>query len=141
MWKQINSNSFKNENTNKLFAYKSYMYIHLNGCERMTDVKLLLLHSNTWNHLTLSKQIINNKLNYLCQKYLKPFNCEQKISSGSFKNVINKMCLQIMYIWYICINRIWKLITSKGWYAIKLNQRTDHCFHHPHCHLIFQWTE
>ena len=37
----------------------------------MTDVKLLLLHSNTCNNLTMKK----------------------KMSSGSFKNVINKMCL------------------------------------------------
>ena len=25
----------------------------------MTDVKVLLLHSNTWNHLTMRKQFIN----------------------------------------------------------------------------------
>ena len=42
----------------------------------MTDVKLLLLHSNTWNHLTVWHK--------------------KKMSSGSFKNVINKMCLEIM---------------------------------------------
>ena len=29
----------------------------------MTDVKLLLLHGNTSNHLTLSKQMINRKKN------------------------------------------------------------------------------
>ena len=28
------------------------------------------------------------------QKYVEPFNCVQK---NSFKNVINKMCLQIIY--------------------------------------------
>ena len=27
----------------------------------MTDYKLLLLHRNTWNHLTLGKQMINSK--------------------------------------------------------------------------------
>ena len=52
------------------------MYIHLNVCKQMIDVKLLLLHSNTWNHLTVCK----------------------KMSSGSFKNVIKIMCLQIIYI-------------------------------------------
>ena len=31
------------------------MYIYLNVCKQMTDVKLLLLHSNTWNHLTVCK--------------------------------------------------------------------------------------
>ena len=47
------------------------MYIYLNVGKQMTNVKLLLLHSNTWNHLTVRPK---------------------KISSGLFKNVINKMC-------------------------------------------------
>ena len=51
------------------------MYIYLNVCKQMIEIKLLLLHSNTWNHLTLYK----------------------KISSGVFKNFINKVCLQIIY--------------------------------------------
>ena len=54
--KQISSNSFKNEITNK-----SFMYINLNVNKQMTDVKLLLLHNNTWNHLTVCKQMINCK--------------------------------------------------------------------------------
>ena len=52
------------------------MYIYLTVCKQMTDIKLLLLQSNTLNHLTGYK----------------------KMSSFSFKNVINKMCLQIIYI-------------------------------------------
>ena len=39
------------------------------------DIKLWLLYSNTWNHLTVYKK-----------------------SSNSFKNVIYKMCLEIIYI-------------------------------------------
>ena len=31
------------------------MYIYLNVSKQMTDVKLLLLHSNTWNHLIVCK--------------------------------------------------------------------------------------
>ena len=54
------------------------MYIYLNVWKQMTDVKLLLLYSNTWNYLTVLKKRI--------------------LSSGSFKNDINKMCLQIIYI-------------------------------------------
>ena len=42
-------------------TYKSYMYIHLNVCKQMTNVKLLLSHRFTWNHLTLRKQMIDNK--------------------------------------------------------------------------------
>ena len=46
VYRQISSNLSKNETTNKLFTYKSYMYIHLNVCKQMADVKLLLLLSN-----------------------------------------------------------------------------------------------
>ena len=32
------------------------MYIYLNVYKQMTDVKLLLLYNNTWNHLTVWKK-------------------------------------------------------------------------------------
>ena len=47
-------------------------------------IELLLIHKNTWNHFTVRK----------------------RMSLGSFKNIINKMCLQIIYI-SIYIKRIW----------------------------------
>ena len=47
MCKQICSNSFEIKITNKLDAYKSYMYIYLNVCKKIPDVKLSLLHRNT----------------------------------------------------------------------------------------------
>ena len=34
------------------------MYIYLNVCKQIIDVKLLLLYSNAWNHLIACKQII-----------------------------------------------------------------------------------
>ena len=34
------------------------MYIYSNVCKQITDIKLLLLHNNTWNHLNVCKQII-----------------------------------------------------------------------------------
>ena len=42
----------------------------------------------------------------------------RRMSFGSFKNVTNKMCLQIMYIWYIeredfALNNQWWLIYHK----------------------------
>ena len=37
------------------------MYIHLNVYKQITDVELLLIHSNTYNHLTLYKQMIISK--------------------------------------------------------------------------------
>ena len=32
---------------------------------------------------------------------------EKKLSLGACKNIFNQICLQIMYIQYICIKRIW----------------------------------
>ena len=46
MFKQISSRSFKNWITDKPTSYISYIYISLNVCKQMTDVKLLLLHRN-----------------------------------------------------------------------------------------------
>ena len=31
------------------------MYIYLTMCKQMNGVKLLLLHDDTWNHLTVEK--------------------------------------------------------------------------------------
>ena len=39
------------------------MYIYLNLCKKMTDVKFLLFHSNTWDCLTMNKQMIKSELN------------------------------------------------------------------------------
>ena len=33
------------------------MYVFLNVCKQMTDVNLLLLNSNTWNHLTVCNKV------------------------------------------------------------------------------------
>ena len=38
-----------------------HMHIYLNVCKQMTDVKLLLLHSNSGNHLTVCKQMRKSK--------------------------------------------------------------------------------
>ena len=58
-------------------------------------IELLELNSNTWKHLTVCKQIElfvldRNKWNHLTTW--------KKISSGSFKNAISKMCLEIIYL-------------------------------------------
>ena len=37
------------------------MYIYLNVCEQVSDLKLFLLHSTSWNHLTMCSQISNSK--------------------------------------------------------------------------------
>ena len=46
------------------------MYIYLNVCKQMTAVKLLLLHSKTWNHLTAWKNRAQAHLKMLSTKYL-----------------------------------------------------------------------
>ena len=78
------------------------IYTRLNVAKNMSDVKLFLLCSNTRNHLILCEQMINNKQNYLCQiKIHEPIiQCANKMSPGSFKNIIYK---QYIYIWYIYI--------------------------------------
>ena len=39
----------------KLLVLHSNTWNRLTVCKQMTDVKLLVLHSNTWNHLTVYK--------------------------------------------------------------------------------------
>ena len=56
MYKQIGSNSFKNQITDKLIKHFMYLYLHVS--KQMIDAKLL--HNKTWNHLTLCKQMINS---------------------------------------------------------------------------------
>ena len=72
------------------------MYIYLDVCKQMTDVKLLLLHSNTWNYLNVSKQMIDIKL--LHSNNWNQLTVYKRMSSGLFKNVIKKICLQIINI-------------------------------------------
>ena len=55
------------------------MYIYLNVDKQMTDVKLSLLYGNTWNNLTVYK----------------------KLSLGTFKNVIDKMFTNHIYLIYM----------------------------------------
>ena len=59
--KQISSNLKKDKITYKLFSYKSYIYNHSPMSKQISDVKLLELHWNTWNQLSVCKQMINTK--------------------------------------------------------------------------------
>ena len=58
--KHICCNTFKKEIYWQIDFFH-IMYIYLNPCKQMTDVKLLVLHINTWNHLTVCKQKMNSK--------------------------------------------------------------------------------
>ena len=57
---------------------------------------------------------------------MKPVKCE-KISTGSFKNVINKMCLEILYLIYMYKKDL-TLITYNGWYTLKPNPTKSYIF-------------
>ena len=65
------------------------------------QIELLVLDNNTWNHLTVCKQI----------------------SSSSFKNNVTDK--RFVYKSYMCISMIWLSITHKGWYAIKYYHQTN----------------
>ena len=41
------------------------LFDHLTVRKQMTDVKLLVLHNNTWNHLSMCKRISSFEQNYL----------------------------------------------------------------------------
>ena len=58
----------ENEITCKLFIYKSYVYPLKCVCKQITDITLLLLHNNTWNHLTVCKQISSGSFKYVSTK-------------------------------------------------------------------------
>ena len=49
------------------------MYIYLNVCKQMTDVKLLVLHSNTWNHLSVYKKSTQAHLKMLSKSVYKSY--------------------------------------------------------------------
>ena len=54
------------------------------------------------------------------------------MSSDSFKNCYLQIIrLQIIYIWYTCINGIWHSIIYKGWYAVKQNKPTNFLYKMP----------
>ena len=72
-------------------------------CKQMTDIKLWLLYSNTWNHLTFYKQ--------MC--------------SSLFKNVINKMCLQMINIYLVYMYKE-DLALNNQPSQIKLNPECPH---------------
>ena len=96
MCKQINTNSFKNQNTDKLISDISCIFIKMRA--KTTDVRLRWSYCTTWNPLTVCKQIINRIIPFRLQ-FLKPFYYVQnKTRSSSFKNLENNICLQITYI-------------------------------------------
>ena len=95
----------------------------------MTDVELLLLHSHTWNYLTMSK------------KKKKKRKKEKKKSSGFFKSVINKMFLQMnifiiyMYEQNLTLNNLRGLIC----YKIQLTNQLTNQLCAPGFLSVFIW--
>ena len=86
-----------------------------------------------------------NRIVSIEQKYLKPFNCVQKLNCWYYV-AIRKTILHSANKWsrlkilstnytftnhiylkykYICVNGYWDRITNNGWYAIKANPSTN----------------
>ena len=57
------------------------MYNYLNECKQITDVKLLLLHSNTWNQ----------------------FNCAQKKWAHTRLKMLSTKCVYKSYVFNIYV--------------------------------------
>ena len=83
MSQKINSNPFRSEITDKLINLLHIMYIYLNVSKK----KWLML--NCYWGIAILGAISQ------CAK--------KKMSSGSFKSLTNKMYLQIIHIWFMCI--------------------------------------
>ena len=67
--KQTNTGLFKNNVANYLLVFQSYVFnINVNKCEQANDYELFVLHRNTWNFLSVCKQMIRIR-----QKIFKPF--------------------------------------------------------------------
>ena len=69
-------------------------------------IELLVLNTNTWNHLTVCKQMSSGLFKMLPTNY-------------SFTNNI--------YLTYLCMKQVWHLTTYKGGYTIKFNQPNRIC--------------
>ena len=80
----------------------------------MTDVKVLLLQSNNWNQLTLWKQIINSKQNFVLDRNTwNHLTVSKKMSSGLFKNITNKSYIWDIYKEDLTFNNLQWLIYHK----------------------------
>ena len=98
-----------------------------------------MVNGNTRNNLTVCKK--KKKKDKKTKTKQKQTN---KMSSGSFKKVINKMCLQIINILYVCVNRIWHYITNNVCNAINPtnpNERNKRIkkipYHSPSLQVMF----
>ena len=77
------------------------MYNHFTVYKQITDVKLLVLHSNTWNHLTVCKQITDLKLLVLDINTWNHLIVCKQMSSDWFKNVIDNLFANKIYLIYV----------------------------------------
>ena len=91
-------------------------------CKQMSYVKYWLLYSNTWNHLTVCKRKLCIKCVYKSYIYsIYTYKQDLALNNRQWLICHKTQPNQIIYIWYICIKRIWHQITYNGWNAIKPN--------------------
>ena len=79
-------------------------------------------NSNTCNHLIVRKQMI--KYNYSCLIEILKTDCVKKKTPGTFKHVMNKICLKIINLVYMYKGNL----ALNGWYAIKPNPTKSNIF-------------
>ena len=102
-------------------------------------IELLVIDSNIWNDLTLLSYA---KLKCWIERFDHLTVCKQMTCLIELLVIHSNAwnCLTLLtyvynpiYLIYICINRIWHLLTDNGWYAIKPNQTKADAlwlFHH-----------
>ena len=103
----------------------------LNRGSLMTGVKLGLLYSNVWNHLSVYKKRRTLSIKCVYKSYIYSiYMYKEDLAVNNLQWLICHKTKpnQAIYIQYICIKRIWQWITYNGWYAIKPNQTKPYIF-------------
>ena len=113
---------------------------HLTVCKQMIDVKFLVLFSNAQNHLTVGKQKTDVKLLVLFSNTQNHLTVCKQMSSGSFKNVIYKQFIYLSYSTYmnkqdLTWNWLWGLICHKT----RQNKSSFDLVYYQHNMLTISW--
>ena len=92
-------------------------------CIWWSTSSLPLLPVLLWPSVDIPVRVVSMGKIEICSHFLhlKQINCVQTNELWIIKNCFQQyyFFLQIIYIWYICMNRIRHLIAHKVWYTIK----------------------
>ena len=99
---------------NKWLIQNRAISVRILGTNWVQTIVILLLKKLSLTHLKIrlpTNNSLTNQKNY-------HLTVSKQMSSGLFKNVIYKQCLQCVCV---CIYKTWHQIKYDGWYAIKSN--------------------